>query len=218
MRSPRCLAAVALSLTALLTGCDLSDEAPVAVPVGPTAAATALPQAPSTAAADIQASYDDAVDRIDALLAEDGRAPIDVIRGTIEETGATFDLQVLSLQTTELSLVLHLQLVPTDGQPLDLSSVDGGLSGELGEGNRTIADIALRDEASDVRVLPTVYRPDVGTEDVEQRCMCAALPLVVPPDGVRLTAHYVRPEGGFRSVVVEVPGAEPSAAIGTGGR
>lgn len=215
MRSVRQPVPLALVLTVLLAGCDLSTEAPVAVPVGPTAAATALPQAPSTAAADIQASYDDAADRIAALLAEDGREPIDVVRGTVESTGATFDLQVLSLQTTELSLVLHLQLLPTDGQPLDLSSIDGGLSGELGEGNRTIADIALRDEASDVRVLPTVYRPDVGTEDAGQRCMCAALPQVVPPGGVRLTAHYVRPEDGFRSVVVEVPGLQPSASIGT---
>lgn len=123
----------------------------------------------------------------------------------------------MTLRATDLSLVLHLQLRPASGKPLDLSALDGGLSGELGESNRTLADVALVDEATDLRILPTVYRPDVSTEDPDQRCMCSSLPQVLPPEGVRLTAHFVRPEQGFTSLVVQIPGAKDSAPISPAG-
>lgn len=202
---------VAVGLALLLGGCNLAPEAPVVAPIGPTAPATALPQAPSTAEAD----YDDAAARIEEMLDQTQRPPIDTVRGTVRGTDEPFDLQILSLRTNDLSLVLHLQLVPVDGQPLDLSALDGGLSGELGEGNRYIADVVLADEGSDQQVLPTVYRPEVAREDSAQRCMCSRLPAVVPPEGVRLTAHYIRPESGFSLVRVLLPGAEQSVVIGT---
>lgn len=206
--------AVAAVLALALSGCNLSPEAPVVAPVGPTAEATALPQESSDAAAQAEADYAEAAERIEELLAEADREPIDTVRGTVAGTDDEFDVQILALRRTELSLVLHLQLLPVGDEPLDLSAVDGGLSGELGEGNRTIADISLLDERSDDTLLPTVYRPDVGEEDPAQRCMCGTLPQIVPPEGVRLTAHYVRAEEGFESVIVAIPGAEQSAPIG----
>lgn len=204
----------ALLVASVLTACNLTPDAPVVAPVGPTAPATALPQAPSTAAADMQAAYDDAEARIEEMLRETSRQPIDTVRGVVPGTEEEFDVQILSLQTNDLSLVLHLQVVPVGGAPLDLSAVDGGLSGGLGDGNRTIADIALVGEGSELELLPTVYRPDVGTEDSAQRCMCSSLPAMVPPEGVRMTAHYVRPDEPFLSVRVQVPSAEPSVVIG----
>lgn len=198
----------------LLTGCDLSPGAPVVAPVGPTAQATAVPVVESTAAADLEAAYRDAETRIEDLLQETAREPIDVLTGTVPGTGEEFAVEVLQLQSSELSLVLHLQLRPVGTDPLDLSSLTDGLSGELADGSRHIADVALAEEGSQLRVLPTVYRRDVNEEDAQQRCMCSSLPLVVPPEGVRLTAHYVRPQEGFRSVTVQVPGSEPSVPIG----
>lgn len=197
----------------LLAGCDLAPGAPVVAPVGPTAPATQVPVAESTAAADIEAAYQDAQSRIEEMLQESARRPIDVVTGTVPGTDEKFEIEVLQLQSSQLSLVLHLQLRPEGDEPLDLSTLTNGLSGELGDGTRYIADLALAEEGSQKRVLPTVYRPDVNEESSTQRCMCSSLPEVVPPGGVRLTAHYVRPEEGFRSVQVQVPGSEPSVPI-----
>lgn len=100
---------------------------------------------------------------------------------------------------------------------LDLAGLDGGFSGGLGDGNRTLADVALVNEKGDREILPTVYRPEAATEDPDQRCMCSSLPAVLPPEGVRLTAHYVRPDEGFRSVVVRIPGLGESRSLAPAG-
>lgn len=210
----RMMGAGAAAVALLLAGCDLAPQAPVVEAVGPTAPATEVPVAEATAGADIEAAYADAEARIDELLQETAREPIDVLTGTVPGTDDEFEIEVLSVSSSDLSLVLHLQLRPAGDEPLDLSSLTNGLSGELADGTRYIADIALADEGSDLRVLPTVYRPEVGEESADQRCMCSSLPQVVPPEGVRLTAHYVRPTEGFRSVVVDVPGTDPSVPIG----
>ena len=204
------------ALSILVSGCSASDEPPQVSTVGPTDAATGLPSASVNGSAEIEANYNEAAQEIDDLLQEDARDPIDTVSVKVPGSDEPMLVDILSLRTTDLSIVLHLQIRPEGDSPLDLSAVDGGLSGELGDNNRTIADIALLDEGSENQILPTVYRPDVGTEDPFQRCMCSYLPSVLPPEGVRLTAHYVRPEDGFSSVNVGIPGAEDSAAIGVG--
>lgn len=206
-------AAAAAALSALLVaGCDLSGDAPIVRPVGPTADATPLPQ-PIVTAEPVVDPYEEAAERIEELLAQQATEPITVVDGLVPETEDPFEAQIMELRATDLSLVLHIHLKPADGRPLDLTHLDGGLSGQLGEGNRTIADFALVDEISQQQIMPTVYRADVSTEDPQQRCMCSSLPAMLPPDGVRLTAHFVRPEEGFESIKVKVPGSGLSASI-----
>lgn len=203
----------ALVLAAILAACTPSNDVPVVAPQGPTAEATAVP----TQTADLEAAlYDDAAREIERRLAEPPRTPIEEVSGTVRDTGDGIVVEIRSVNQTEHSFVLHLQLRPAGDAPVDLTGVDGGLSGELGEGTRTIADIALVDEATDRRILPTVYRADVAQEDASQRCMCSSLPDHLPVEGVTLTAHYVRPEAGFRSMIVEVPGMEPSRSMSAG--
>jgi hypothetical protein len=208
------LAAPAVVAALVLAGCDLRSDAPVVAPVGPTAVATRAPQADPAQQTD---GYAEALSEIERLLARADGEPIDTLEGTVRDSEDALVAEIMEIRATELSIVLRIQLRPGDGQPLDLRAVDGGLSGELGEGNRTIADVALVDEAGERQVLPTVYRPDVNVEDPEQRCMCSSLPAVLPPEGVRVTAHYVRPEKGFRSVVVRIPGLGDSRPLAPSG-
>lgn len=196
-----------------LVACTPAADVPVVAPQGPTAVATAVP----TPEADLQAAlYDDAAREIERRLAEPPRTPIEEVSGTVRGTDDEIVVEIRSVNQTEHSFVLHLQLRPAGEEPVDLTGLDGGLSGELGEGTRTIADIALVDEATERRILPTVYRPDVAEEDADQRCMCSSLPDHLPVEGVTLTAHYVRPEAGFRSMIVEIPGMEPSRSMSAG--
>lgn len=204
---------VVVGLGLVLTACTPSADVPVVAPQGPTAEATAVP-APQ---ADLEAAlYDDAAREIERMLAEPPRTPIEEVSGALRDSDEEVVVAIRSISQTEHSFVLTLQLRPAGDEPVDLTGLDGGLSGELGEDTRTIADIALVDEATDRRILPTVYRADVSEEDATQRCMCSSLPDHLPVDGVRLTAHYVRPEAGFRSMIVEVPGMEPSRSMSTG--
>jgi hypothetical protein len=212
--TPWRLAAAAVVAALLLTGCDLRSEAPVVAPVGPTAVATRAPQADPAQQTD---GYAEALSEIERLLARADGEPIDTVEGTVRGSEEALVAEIMEIRATELSIVLRIQLRPGNGQPLDLRAVDGGLSGELGKGNRTIADVVLVDEAGERQVLPTVYRPDVNVEDAEQRCMCSSLPAVLPPEGVRVTAHYVRPEKGFRSVIVRIPGLGDSRPLAPSG-
>ncbi|GAA1176300.1 hypothetical protein GCM10009584_17200 [Ornithinimicrobium humiphilum] len=196
-----------------LTACTPSNDVPVVAPQGPTAEATAVPTAEQALEA---ALYDDTAREIERQLAEPPRTPIDELSGSLRDTDGEVVVEVRSITQTEHSFVLHLQLRPAGDEPVDLGNLDGGLSGELGEGTRTIADVALVDESTDRRILPTVYRADVSTEDADQRCMCSSLPDVLPVEGVRLSAHYVRPEAGFRSMVVDVPGLARSRPMSAG--
>lgn len=196
-----------------LAACAPLDDVPVVAPEGPTAQATAVP----TREAGLEAAlYDDAVREIERRLAEPVGTLIDEVSGTVRDTDDEVVVEIRAVKQTDHSIVLHLHLRPAGDDPVDLTGLDGGLSGELGEADRTIADIALVDEATDRRILPTVYRPDVSKEDAAQRCMCSSLPDLVPVEGVALTAHYVRPEAGFRSMMVDVPGMKLSRSFSAG--
>lgn len=201
-------------LGVMVTGaCDLSDDPPVVEQVGPTAEATQQEESQVAVTTDAADAYDEAAGRIEDILADRSSTPIETVTGKVRGTDEPFEVDIVSVRATDLSIVVHLQLRPVGGESLDLGSLDGGLSGDLAEGTRTIADIALVDEATDLRILPTVYRADVNTEDPDQRCMCSSLPSMLPPDGVRLTAHFVRPEQGFRSLIVQIPGFEDSGPL-----
>ncbi|MGD8148826.1 hypothetical protein [Ornithinimicrobium sp. Y1694] len=198
----------------VLGGCDLASDAPIVAPVGPTADATHQPGDDATPTI---VGYAAAAAEIEAKLAQTSGQPIDTVQGSVEGVDGEIVADIVEIRATDLSIVLRIQLRPAGEESLDLTGVDGGLSGELGEGKRTIADIALVDEAGERQVLPTVYRPEAATEDPDQRCMCSTLPAVLPPEGVRVTAHYVRPEDGFRSVKVRIPGLGDSRPLAPAG-
>lgn len=216
MRRPltRC-AALACAVALLLSGCDLRSDAPIVAPVGPTADATRAPAQDQPAPTIV--GYDAAAAEIEAMLEATNGRPIDTIQGEIPGVDGEVIADIIEIRNTDLSIVLRIQLRPAGEERLDLAALDGGFSGEVGEGKRTIADVALVDESGERQILPTVYRPEAATEDPDQRCMCSSLPAVLPPDGVRLTAHYVRPDEGFRSVIVAIPGLGESRPLAPAG-
>lgn len=196
----------------VLGGCTGPDSTPWIAEQGPTAHADDFPD-PVVATQDGRTDVERAVAEIESRLAARDE-PLQVLSGTLPD-GTDVDVEVVSITATETSVLARFRLLPADGQEVRLD-VDGGLSGTLAAGDRSIADVELVDDATGRRLLPTVFRPDVTVEGEEQRCLCSRLPRVLPVEGVPLSAHYARPGEGFDLVRLAVPGLEQGAPVSVG--
>lgn len=212
--SPRRILAVLLVVLAgpVLGACSGPDSTPWIAEEGPTAHADDFPD-PVVATQDGRTDVERAVADIEARLA-DRDEPLQVLSGTLPD-GTDVDVEVVSLTATQTSILARLRLLPAAGEEVPLV-VEGGLSGTLAAGDRSIADVVLVDDATGRKLLPTVFRPDVTVEGDGQRCLCSQLPRVLPAEGVSLSAHYARPGEGFDLVRLAVPGLEPGAPLSVG--
>ncbi len=205
--------AFALALAVLLGGCTGAESTPWVVEAGPTADVGDFARPEPAPTTEGRSDRELAVAEIEDRLAarED---PLQVITGELPD-GTPVEVEVLSLAATPTSLLARFRLTPRGDEPVELD-LEGGLSGTLARGDRSLADVELVDDATGRRLLPTVFRPDVTKEDEGQRCLCSLLPRVLPADGVTLSVHYARPAEGFDLVRLSVPGLDEGAPVPVG--